>query len=352
MDGVAALTGEERAELFVETAVRLGIGRAAIVEKDFWVCWTLRRLFTLQRTYPDAYPALVFKGGTSLSKVFGLIRRFSEDIDLSIDWRGLGFSGDKDPATAGTKRRQQLLKALAPACEQYLASDLVPALTADFATVLGPGGAGAPWTLAVDAEEKQTVNFTYPPSLTDDTYAGFDYLRPVVRLEFGARGEQWPAGTHEVTPYAAQVFPDQFSTPSAQVQALEAERTFWEKATILHAWAHRGALPTSAERGSRHYYDLAMLARSAVRNRALAGIDLLARVAEHKRKFYSAAWARYELARPGSLRLMPDDAMLPALRADYAAMAEMIFDAPPPFDALLGEIYDLERDVNAAGATP
>lgn len=367
MDGIVALGPDGREELFEETAARLGIGRAAIIEKDFWVCWTLRRLFALQQADPGVHPSLVFKGGTSLSKVFGLIQRFSEDIDLSLDWHGLGFTGERDPATAGTNQRKRLLDKLAGACESYLASTLVPALRDDFAMVLGAEAEGEPaarvlaaasatspparasWSLAIDADEPQTVHFTYPPSLPAETYTAFGYVRPTVRLEFGARGEQWPASPHTVIPYAAQVFPELFRDPGAEVRVLEPERTFWEKATILHAWAHRGALPGAAERGSRHYYDLAMLARSPVRGRALSAIELLVDVATHKQRFYPAAWARYELARPGTLRLVPDEAMVSALRSDYAAMAEMIFGDVPSFDVVLASLGELEREINGSG---
>lgn len=274
------------------------------------MCWTLRRLFALQNTQPEAHPVFVFKGGTSLSKVFGLVQRFSEDIDLSLNWYGLGFTGERDPAKAGTSRRKRLLEELRDACESYIASTLVPALRKDFATVLGPEAQGkgtcaptptlasrslprAPWSLAIDTDDAQTVHFTYPPSLAGETYADFVHLRPAVRLEFGARGEQWPASTHTVTSYVSQIFPELFRAPAAEALVLDAEHTFWEKATILHAWAHRGALPQAAERGSRHYYDLSMLSRSPVRSRAISEIGLLIDVATHKQRFYPAAWAHY-----------------------------------------------------------
>lgn len=399
MDRVAQLSSAARSELFQETTARLGIARAAIVEKDFWVCWTLGRLFSLQTTHPAAYsaahagtqahPDLVFKGGTSLSKVFGLIQRFSEDIDLSLDWRGLGFTGDRDPANAtANRRRRTLLEELGEECERYLAAVLVPALRSDFESILGPGSVGtnqgsdhtafqvpdqAPdqaldgrfrsglssesssesWKLAVDPEEPQTVLFTYPPSLSEATYSEYGYLMPVVRLEFGARGEQWPAAMHVVTPFAAQVFPDQFTSQltsqQAPVRVLSAERTFWEKATILHAWAHRGSLPTGVERGSRHYYDLAMLSQSPLRQRALDEIDLLTEVALHKERFYPAAWANYAAARPGTLRLVPDDAMVRALSADYSKMQELIFGDVPTVDQIMAELSDLEREINRIG---
>ena len=346
MDDIARLGSVGRAELFTETAARLGIARAVIVEKDFWVCWTLHRLFALQAARPEEHPGLVFKGGTSLSKAFRLIERFSEDIDLTLDWRGLGFTGERDPADAASRRRRDtLLGELASACEQYIASTLLPALRSDFATVLGADE--GEWSLTVDVDEAQTLNFRYPPSLTGAAYTDYGYLRPTVRLEFGARGEQWPSGLHTVTPYAAEIFPEQFRTPSATVRALEAERTFWEKATILHAWAHRGALPSGGERASRHYYDIAMLARSSVRTRALQAIELLTDVAEHKQRFYPAAWASYETARPGTLRLLPDEPVVRALGADYGRMAEMIFGEIPVLERLLDDLRDLEQEINS-----
>jgi predicted nucleotidyltransferase component of viral defense system len=93
VDKVALLDASDRAALFGETGAARGIVNT-IVEKDFWVCWTLKRLFELQNA--DT-PTLIFKGGTSLSKAFGAIRRFSEDIDLSFDRADLGYTGDRDP---------------------------------------------------------------------------------------------------------------------------------------------------------------------------------------------------------------------------------------------------------------
>ena len=331
MDGIARWAPAERAELFQETAARRGLA-PTIVEKDFWVCWTLRRLFAR----PERRPAMLFKGGTSLSKVYRAIDRFSEDIDLSLDRQ------DLDPEHAPTgKARRKLLDALKVACTTCIADVLLPETRAEFAAILGPPGDG--WTLERDPDEDQTLLFRYPASVSGSAAA---YVRPVVRLEFGARSDFWPAREAEVRPYAAEEFPDVFTDATACVRVLEAKRTFWEKATILHAECHREDHSRGAPRCSRHYYDLARLAESAVRAEALGDLALLAEVAHHKELFFPAAWARYADARPGSLRLVPGDALRRHLEADYRLMAEMFFRDPPPFADVVATLAELEREIN------
>lgn len=162
MDKVARLPAEDRAALFGETGAGRGVANT-IIEKDFWVCWTLKRLFSLQR---QEAAALVFKGGTSLSKAFGAIRRFSEDIDLSFDRADLGYTGDRDPETEGISRKQanQLIKDLVDDVEHHIAEKLLPALRAVIVTQLGEPNQGQ-WSLEIDANDAQTVNFHYPTAL-------------------------------------------------------------------------------------------------------------------------------------------------------------------------------------------
>ena len=344
MDDVARFSPRERAELFQETAARKGISAPVLIEKDFWVCWTLKRLFALS----GDWPALMFKGGTSLSKVFDAIQRFSENIDLSLDRHGLGFTDDRDPANARSqKAANRLLKELEYECQRCIETLLLPTLREDFASVLEIDVGAGHWNLATDDDDPLTLKFAYPSSLLDGEYASLSYVTPAVRLEFGARSDHWPSGRYSVTPYAAEEFPGQFVTPSCEVTALEAERTFWEKATLLHAEYHRTVVRQSAERLSRHYYDLAMLARSPVRGKALAKIDLLEHVACHKDRFFRAASAQYGLARPGTLRLVPRADLAEALQADYGKMREMIFHDPPSFDELMEDLSGLEAEINA-----
>jgi len=130
------------------------------------------------------------------------------------------------------------------------------------------------------------------------------------------------------------------------VVALLAKRTFWEKATILHAEYHRPPEKPIPDRYSRHYYDVAMLAQGAIRAEALANMDLLAQVVRHKETFYPSAWARYDLAQPGSFHVVPPQPRIAALERDYRNMGVMIFGKAPTFDAIMATLAALEQEIN------
>jgi hypothetical protein len=153
-----------------------------------------------------------------------------------------------------------------------------------------------------------------------------------------------------IMPFAAEEFPDVFDEPSCAVKAIKAERTFWEKATILHAEHHRPPDKPLPGNHARHYYDMAMLARSPVGAQAAQDLELLRRMVEHKRKFYYVAWARYDLAEPGTLSLVPPESRLGELADDYEAMSLMIFGEAPPLEYIIDELHRLERSINESTA--
>lgn len=345
MDKVALLPAEDRAALFGETSAARGVADT-IIEKDFWVCWSLRRLFGLRK---GTTASLVFKGGTSLSKAFGAIRRFSEDIDLSFDRAELGYKGDRDPEKEGISKKQaaRLINDLVSDVEQHIAEKLLPALRAAIVEQLGEPANGE-WSLEIDPGDAQTVNFHYPTALPASEYKGMAYITPRVKLELGARGDPWPTEEKVIRPYSADDYPEFFAEPDTSVTVLSARRTFWEKATALHAEAHRPAESPTAQYFSRHYYDLAMLFDTDEGKAAVADLDLLAQVAQHKTIFFRSGWASYETARPGTLRLMPDEERVKDLRADYRAMAPMMFDqTPPSFDDILKKIAELQETIDS-----
>ncbi|HNW08271.1 MAG TPA: nucleotidyl transferase AbiEii/AbiGii toxin family protein [Verrucomicrobiota bacterium] len=338
MDTILQISQRQRAELFESAALKTGMG-AVILEKDFWVCWTLKELFRL----PDIGEHLIFKGGTSLSKVFKVIERFSEDIDVSIDRGWLGFGGANEPeAGASNKEKQRRIEALKAACQQKIASVLQPALDK---AIKAKVGADEKWSLRADDEDpdQQTLMFDYPSSFAPDT-AG--YIRRVVKIEMGARADHWPSETKTITPYVAEEFPRGFREPSAEVKVLSAERTFWEKATILHAEFHRPAEKPMPDRFSRHYCDFHELIRKCIGASATAKLDLLARVAQHKNLFFKTSWARYGEAAKGTLRVVPPEHRLKALRDDYARMQQMFFGEPPDFDKIVALLKQWESDFN------
>ena len=340
---LAAEPASSRRDAFAIAGERLGL-LPLVIEKDFWVCWTLKRLFSL----PEFQDHLLFKGGTSLSKVYGAIRRFSEDIDLSLSRSALGVDlADPEQAASNTQRKLRT-EALVSAFQATVTQRLLPALRTSIANELGVERTGLEgWALTQDATDPGTLHFAYPRSVSDELVPleELAYIRPEVRIELGGRNDDWPAQIRTVTAFVAQELP-QIVPSTIAVQVLAAKRTFWEKATILHAEYHRPLGKAPGERLSRHYSDLAQMADTEIETEALADLALLARVRTHKAVFYTAPWASYETAVPGSLRLAPRPERLESLRADYRGMEQMFFSAAVPFDAMMEKITALERHIN------
>jgi len=340
MDNVARLQPGDRSDLFRAAADAKGVS-VQIIEKDFWVCWVLRHLYNL-----DNLPApLYFKGGTSLSKAFGVIDRMSEDIDLVIDREALGFTGDRDPSADGlsNKARDRLIDELKAEAAGYVGDTLAPALSARFEEMIGDAG---DWSIEVDVSnlDNTTIEFHYPTNEDPPPY-----LKRMVLLELGARGDTWPAVDRPIRPYAADHFPDQFTNPEHTVKVITAERTFWEKATFLHTLAQKDPDKAASTKPARHYYDLHLLLGHELGRSALADLDLLADVVKHKTTFYRRTSDRYDLAVPATLRLVPGEATIKAIRPDYDQMAEeMVFGDAPPFDTVIASLADAESSLRGA----
>lgn len=338
MDAWAKAAPKDREALFNQTASARGIS-PGIVEKDFWVCWTLRQVFQF-----EDFPRLIFKGGTSLSKAFGMIKRFSEDIDLVINRQQLGFKDENDPANQqGTKLRDRTIQKLKSSCRNVIAEEFVPKLQAQIRPIVADDG----WTLEIDpnAPDGDTVEFKYPAGIPRTRTVG--YIRPVVRLELGCRGDQLPSEEAKIIPYAAEAFPDQFQVRDTIVNAIGPERTFWEKATILHREYYRAeAGKPVSERIFRHYHDVAVISKHERGLSALKDLALLEQVVAHKQHFFREGGAHYELARKGTLRLAPSPQLEAVLRRDYEKMREMYFGQEPDFDAVMSDIRRLEEAFN------
>jgi hypothetical protein len=194
-----------------------------------------------------------------------------------------------------------------------------------------------------DDPDQQTLLFEYPTTFPQETSS---YLRRAVKIEMGARADHWPCETKTVTPYVAEQFPQGFREPNCTVKVLSAQRTFWEKATILHAEFHRPAEKSMPERFSRHYCDFYELVRKGVAIEAARRLELLARVAKHKSLFFKSSWAKYDEAAKGTLRLYPPPQRIAALRADYRKMRQMFFGEPPEFETVLTTLQEWEKQFN------
>ncbi len=330
---------DERTDLFLSSATRLGT-LIQNIEKDFWVCWILDALFNgLQ----NGGPRLLFKGGTSLSKGYGLISRFSEDIDITVYREDIG-----EPATVAElealsgKRRRARLESIKNACQRYIGSQLLPEL-ADIVRQTIPGGAEV---FLDDADsDHQSLLFAYP-AVTRRTDG---YLRPTIKIEAGAKSALDPHQPTAVEPYVADDL-THLDLRVPDVITVAAERTFWDKIVILHGqrnwFERRGELRHGGQRISRHYYDVHQLFQSPLGQTAISNPALAVDCARHARMFFNSPDFDLEHAVPGSLVLIPAKGMVNALRRDYQAMSGMIFGSVPSFEAVVDSIQDLEAQLN------
>ena len=295
MRSLAKESAENLKALFDNTSVKSGLS-PAIVEKDFWVCLALDYLFKDSPWRKH----LAFKGGTSLSKAFNLIKRFSEDIDLILDWRLIGYGID-EPWRERSNTQQDIFNEQANGkSADFLRDEFVPKLKRGLGEIVA-----RELDIRIDEDDPNTVVFAYPCVFTDSAI-----LREI-RIESGSLAA-------------------------------------WTPATILHREAMRteqqGMMPS---RYSRHYYDLWSMCSSPVKDSALGQIYLLDAVVRFKRKFYRCNWAKYELATAKSIKLLPPDGAIPLLESDYAHMKNMIFGPKPPFSEILDTIASLEEEIHS-----
>ena len=261
-----------------------------------------------------------------------------------MDKSALGFGGDGAPDFASSnKQRRARLEALMEASRLWVQGRLQPALRARIAAELGSSG----WRLEIDPDmaDGQCLLFHYP-SVFPEEAAG--YVPPVVKIELGARSDDWPHETKSIQPYVLEKFPMLDADAACTVRVLCAERTFWEKACLLHEETFRPADKPRKRRMARHYYDLWCLLRARVGERAFADTKLFQRVAEHREIFFRYSWVDYSTHRPGTFRLAPLAAQLADWRADYRAMlGPMFFGEVPTFDEMIDAATDFARRFNA-----
>lgn len=329
MRRIATIKENDRKALFQNTAAKMGLTNA-IIEKDFWVCFMLDYLFHRCEWKSN----IAFKGGTSLSKAYGLIERFSEDIDLILDWRVIGYSVDEPWQDRSYTKQDLFNKEANRRTEDFLKNHFVPAVTKDLKEL------NATVDCYIDGSDPQTVVFAYNRSFDDNS------ILPVIRLEIGALAAWTPAEPKSITPYAAVQYHKLFAEPSTEILTVLPKRTFWEKVTILHREAYRPENKPFPSRYSRHYYDLYCMMNSFVKAEALADTELLTKVVELKDKFYRCPWARYDEAKVGTMKLMPPERNLLVLHDDYEHMQNMIFGKKPDFDSILQSMQALENEIN------
>ena len=340
MNSFISMPDERRVTICQQTAAQIGLP-AHTIEKDFWVSWTLRELFRL----PEWGGHLTFKGGTSLSKGWKLIERFSEDIDIVVGRDTLGFGGEAAPDQAPSKKQiRKRLDALKAACQECVQVEL----QSSFRNVIKESiPEMLEWTLEVDPNDNdhQTLLFKYPTVYPDPNA----YLPRRVKIEIGARSDTDPNEEIIVRPMVAESFPNVFPKSGFLIRAVSPMRTFWEKAMLLHEETHRPSDKKRPKKGmARHYYDLFQLITKGIGEGAAENLDLFQRIAEHRQVYFNWSWIDYETLKPGSLRLTPPDHYLSDWRADYNDMqSEMFYGYVPSFDEVLQGVGDFENTFNA-----
>ena len=327
------LSVSDQADLLQSLAPVMG-RRSEILEKDIWLCQVLDILFQLPCRKPMA-----FKGGTSLSKVYKAIDRFSEDVDVAVDYRSLVADAPELASITSNSQRSKLSDALKAALTTHVIDELAPALRAALASALPT----QPTSIEVSDDAEKLWVF-YPSAVENID----SYVRPSILIEFGGRNSTWPQSQLSITPDIAEHIPD-LALPMAQLSVLSAARTFWEKATLIHVECHRPSLRPSAERMSRHWYDLARLAEHEVGQQAMGNSELLRDVLRIKETFYRSGFSHYDQCIAGGLRLIPDEPLLGALRQDYQAMlaAQMFYGDTMAFEFIVERLRQLEAEINS-----
>jgi predicted nucleotidyltransferase component of viral defense system len=328
------LSVEERKDILQTLGARRGQS-PAVLEKDVWVCWALDTLFKVPGVFP-----MVFKGGTSLSKVYKAIDRFSEDIDVTIDYKSL--LPEADPFKDGISGSQlsKLTKSLRDLVSKHTHEVILPAFQSAIKNEFGSQS----YELSL-SDDGEKLSIGYHPIFQTG------YITDQILVEFGGRNAIIPSQPVTIHSYISEDVTE-LEFPSATVTVLAGERTFWEKVTLLHYECNVGEVE-KLERKSRHWYDVYRLAKLEIGKLALKNMELLKDVVKHKTAFFNKKGANYHHCVECKLRLIPSDELRAALERDYKKMvAEGMFSGEvPDFSAILEELKELETRINSTKLT-
>ena len=325
IDDIVNGTDAYRSELCKQVQNDSGV-ECIMLEKDLWVTYVLEKIFADK----ELSKILRFKGGTSLSKAHRIIRRFSEDVDLVLDWTRFLEIGDPNEERSKTKQAKynEMMNATAGS---YVSGEL---------RVRIQGAIGDVCKVELDPAEPLNLHVVYPKCFSSS------YITPDVKLEIGPLASWTPWEKKLITSLVSE-FEPHLEIQSFYVPVIKAERTFWEKIEALHHEHYRPETKKAPKRFSRHYYDVYKMFGFGVFDVAKHDLALLAEIVDFTRKFYPRSWAHFELCKPGTMLLMPSAHAMPVMKADYAAMRAMIYGEYPSFDEILSTIKKLELEINA-----
>lgn len=328
-----SLTQKEQAQILRSLSTNPDIKRDAILlEKDVWICWALELLFKMPNQLPMA-----FKGGTSLSKAFRVIDRFSEDVDITIDYKAFNCGDPFSEGMSKTKIKNISLQ-LRSMVTQYIKDIIKPY----YEKVISEQFSENTPTIELD-DDGETLHLHYPSVIKQKS----GYVTDSIQLEFGGRNLTIPNEIQVIMTDISEHIND-LSFPIVQATVLSPQKTYWEKLTLMHYECNRLTLKDDADRISRHWYDISMLANHAIGKKAITNRELLKEVIKIKKIFYDSGFAKYDDCLNGNLRLIPNENYLKLLENDFSKMLEnkMFYGEQPDFNNIVNEIKNLEKNIN------
>jgi hypothetical protein len=322
------LTDANKRNIFAETARQKALPISSI-EKDWWVVQTLSALFSTE--YADK---IIFKGGTSLSKAWGLIERFSEDIDLVLDREFLGFAGDLS--------NKQIHK-LRYASYEFISTKFVTTLDLSFKKAGFENVIVKPQQVVNHDQDPLTIEIYYPKLTGQDIY-----LRPDILVEIGSRSLKEPFSQRNIRTFVSETFTEMlFTENSIIVPTVNPERTFLEKVFLLHEEYQRPPEKMRVERLSRHLYDIEKLSQTPYFQKAMNDKELYNTIVAHREKFSRLGGVDYTKHAPKFIRIVPPENLLPLWENDYERMKNsMIFGEKISFSELITRIYKAQKIIN------
>lgn len=324
------LPDETKIRLFAETSRQIGLPSSAATEKDWWVVHTLAVIFSM-----DCANALVFKGGTSLSKGWNLIQRFSEDIDLALDREYLGFTGDLTKADIRKLRRKSYT---------FITEVFTEELKSRFAE-LGFKEVTVKYREVENHDQDPLIIEIYYNKLTETD----PYLKPGVLVEVGSRSLKMPYTLRTLGTFVSEIYTENpFADKPITIPVVNPERTFLEKIFLLHEEYQKPHDKIRVEQLSRHLYDIEKLSLTEYEAIALQDAELYNTIVKHRSRYTAISGIDYENHKPENIRLIPPDNILARWEKDYQEMTgSMIYGQSLTFEELITRLMKLQERINA-----
>ena len=345
MEKFIKLNQIERKNIIQKAANDLGL-RFDIVEKDIWVCYVLQKLFSNDKLKNN----LIFKGGTCLSKAYDAIDRFSEDVDITINSKVLNIEESSQTSSGN----QKYVKRNKIAARKFVESEVLPILSKIFDDELGNNN----YELAFDESDKNNITlffrFFRSENITpwgskwgspwSEKTNSYNYIKPKIKLEFGALGGIFPTQKKAIKPYAKKILTDYFD--EFEVNTLDIKRNFIEKLLILHSITFRPENKPINQNYSRHYYDIYSIIKNGLDIDLVKDLKILESVVKNKQDFWNESWVDYENVKEFSdIKLIPNETRMVEIKKDYKNMEAMFFNNDfPKFEEMMSSLKEFENE--------